>query len=121
MRFPVIKTPVFMRVSSTLEIFRERQLKGAAWLLKIARRFQKPMQTLVRLDPKVPLYNCHGMRIGWIAVSDAIKLHGKELELRAKGTGRRRRFTSAKLYARVSQIWKPRQSGGYVVLQLIME
>lgn len=88
---------------------------------KIARQFQKLMQRLVCLEPRVPLYNCHGMRIGFITVSDAIKLHGKELALRAKGTGRRRHFTSAKLYARVSQIWRPRGSGGYTVWQLITE
>lgn len=73
------------------------------------------------VDPKVPLYNAYGMRVGSISVSDALKLHGKDLELRAKGTGKRRRFTSAKMYARVSQIWLPCDSGGFTVLQLITE
>lgn len=79
------------------------------------------MTRLVSLEPQVPLYNAYGMRIGSISVPRALELHGKDLELRARGTGRRRRFTSAKLYARISQVWLPRYSGGYVVLQLITE
>ena len=79
------------------------------------------MTLVVSLEPEVPLYTAYGMRIGSISVTRAIELHGKDLELRAKGTGRRRRFTSAKLYARVSQLWLPRSSDGYVVLQLITE
>lgn len=79
------------------------------------------MTRLVSLDPQIPLYNAYGMRIGLIPVSRALDLHGKDLELRAKGTGRQRRFTSAKLYARISQLWIPRDSGGYLVLQFITE
>jgi hypothetical protein len=41
--------------------------------------------------------------------------------VRARGTGRRRHFTSAKMYARVSQWWEPRNSGGYVVLELVTD
>jgi hypothetical protein len=72
-------------------------------------------------DPKIPLYNAYGMHLGLVSLREAIQLHGRELELRAKGTGRRRHFTSAKLYARVSQIWIPRSSAGFIVLQLITE
>ena len=75
----------------------------------------------VSIDPRIPLYDAYGMRIGDISVREALQLHGKDLDLRAKGTGRRRRFTSAKLHARVSQIWIPRSSAGFVVLQLITE
>lgn len=70
-------------------------------------------------QPEVPLYNAYGMRIGSITISRAIELHGRDLELRAKGTGRRRRFTSAKLYARITQAWMPRYSDGFLVLQFI--
>jgi hypothetical protein len=69
----------------------------------------------------LPLYNSYGFRVGNIAIDEALKLHGRDLSVRARGTGRRRHFTSAKLYARVSQIWMPRMSGGYLVLQLITE
>jgi len=41
--------------------------------------------------------------------------------IRARGTGRRRHFTSAKLFARTSQLWMPRMSDRYLVLQLITE
>lgn len=79
------------------------------------------MTSLVSLDADIPLYNSYGFRVGSIKVTRALELHGKDLELRAKGTGRQRRFTSARMYARVSQIWKPLDSGGFVVLQLITE
>jgi hypothetical protein len=69
----------------------------------------------------VPLYNAYGMRIGNISVSDATQLHGTDLELRARGHGRRRYFTSAKLYARTSIKWAPAYSGGFIVMQLISE
>jgi hypothetical protein len=69
----------------------------------------------------LPLYNAYGFRIGNIPLDEALRLHGRDLSIRAKGTGRRRRFTSAKLYARVSQIWLPRRSDCYLVLQLITE
>lgn len=69
----------------------------------------------------LPLYNAYGFRIGTIAVEQALKLHGRDLVVRARGTGRRRRFTSAKLYARVTQLWMPRMSDNFVVLQLITE
>ena len=85
------------------------------------RQSRNLLTSLVSLDPEIPLYNAYGMRVGSIAVSRAIELHGRDLELRAKGSGRRRRFTSAKLYARISQLWMPRDSGGYLVLQFITE
>jgi hypothetical protein len=69
----------------------------------------------------LPLYNAYGFRVGNIAIDEALKLHGRDLAVRARGTGRRRHFTSAKLYARVSQIWMPRMSGCHLVLQLITE
>lgn len=67
----------------------------------------------------IPLYDVYGFRIGNIPLEQALRLHGRELAVRARGTGRRRHFTSAKLYARTSQIWMPRDSAGYLVLQLI--
>jgi hypothetical protein len=69
----------------------------------------------------LPLYNAYGFRVGSIALESALKLHGTSLLVRARGTGRRRHFTSAKLFARTSQIWMPRVSDGYLVLQLITE
>lgn len=79
------------------------------------------MTSLVSLDADIPLYNSYGFRVGSIKVTRALELHGKDLELRAKGTGRQRRFTSAKMYARVSQIWMPLDSDGFIVMQLITE
>jgi hypothetical protein len=68
---------------------------------------------------QLPLYNAYGFRIGNIAIEEALRLHGRDLAVRARGTGRRRHFTSAKLFARTSQIWTPRMSGYHLVLQLI--
>lgn len=76
--------------------------------------------TLV-VSPTLPLYDVYGFRIGSIAIDEALRLHGRDLAVRARGTGRRRHFTSAKLYARTSQLWMPRMSDRYVVLQLITE
>jgi hypothetical protein len=73
------------------------------------------------VSPTLPLYDVYGFRIGSIAIDEALRLHGKDLMVRARGTGRRRHFTSAKLYARTSQLWMPRMSDRYVVLQLITE
>jgi hypothetical protein len=69
----------------------------------------------------VPLFDAYGIFIGRIPLEKALRLHGQDLTLRARGTGKRRHFTSAKLYARVSQVWAPRSSSGFVVLQLITE
>jgi hypothetical protein len=73
----------------------------------------------VSLAPTLPLYDHAGFRIGNIALEKALFLHGRDLVVRARGTGRRRHFTSAKLYARTSQLWMPRMSDRYLVLQLI--
>lgn len=73
------------------------------------------------VSPTLPLYDAYGFRIGNIPIDEALKLHGKDLVVRARGTGRRRHFTSAKLYARISQLWEPRLSDHHVVLQLITE
>ena len=70
-------------------------------------------------SPQLPLYNAYGFRVGNIAVDAALRLHGRDLVVRARGTGRRRHFTSAKLFARTSQLWMPRMSDHYLVLQLI--
>lgn len=72
-------------------------------------------------EPEIPLYNHYGIRIRMITVEEALKRHGKELELRARGYGRRRRFTSAKQYAVTSQIWAVSPSAGFSVLQLITQ
>jgi len=69
----------------------------------------------------VPLYNAYGFRVGNIAIDEALRLHGRDLVIRARGTGRRRHVTSAKLFARTSQLWMPRMSDRYLVLQLITE
>lgn len=75
----------------------------------------------LRRAATLPLYNCYSERIGDIQIADALAMHGVHLQLRARGTGNRRHFVSAKLYARKSQIWQPRMSDGFVVLQLIRE
>ena len=67
----------------------------------------------------IPLFNAFGMEVGKIPLEKALSLHGSQLEVRAKGTGRKRRFTSAKLFPVVSQLWIPKESGGFIVLQLI--
>ena len=73
------------------------------------------------MSMNVPLYNAYGFRVGNIAIDEALRLHGRDLVIRARGTGRRRHFTSAKLFARTSQLWMPRMSDRYLVLQLITE
>jgi len=67
----------------------------------------------------IPLFNALGLEVGRIPLEKALSLHGSQLEVRSKGTGRRRRFTSAKLFPVVSQLWIPKESGGFMVLQLI--
>jgi len=74
---------------------------------------------LVSLNPTIPLFDVYGFPVGTISLNEALRLDGVHLRLRAKGTGLRRRFTSAKLYARNSQFWFPKYSGGFIVLQLI--
>lgn len=70
-------------------------------------------------DSKVPLYDYAGFRIGTISLAKALELNGVDLTLRAKGTGLRRRFTSARLYPRKQLNWVVTPSGGFSVLQLI--
>jgi hypothetical protein len=79
------------------------------------------MQTQIRNVRTMPLFNAYGFRIGDVAIEKAIALHGTDLELRAKGSGRRRRFTSARLYARNMTKWVVRPSAGFSVLQLVIE
>jgi hypothetical protein len=67
----------------------------------------------------IPLYNCYGEFVGKLRIEHALSMHGIFLTLRARGTGKRRHFTSAKLYARKSWHWEPRASDGYVVMQLL--
>ena len=69
----------------------------------------------------LPLYNAYGFRVVNIPMDAALRLHATSLVVRARGTGRRRHFTSAKLFARTSQIWMPRMSDKHLVLQLITE
>ena len=71
--------------------------------------------------PTIPLFDAYGFFIGRIPLDKALQMHGRDLVVRARGTGRRRHFTSAKMYARVSQWWEPRNSGGYVVLELVTD
>ena len=70
---------------------------------------------------EVPLYDCYGVRIGNITIKRALKMHGTDLQLRAKGYGVRRRFTSAKMYARNTQLWQVRPSAGFSVLQFVTQ
>jgi hypothetical protein len=72
-------------------------------------------------NPTIPLFNAYGFFVGRIPIDKALELHGRELVVRARGTGRRRHFTSARLFARTSQLWMPRESDRYLVLQLIQE
>lgn len=73
-------------------------------------------------EPEIPLYNHYGIRIKTISVKEALKRYDNgELEIRARGYGNRRRFTSAKLYAVTSQIWAVSPSAGFSVLQLITQ
>jgi hypothetical protein len=76
-------------------------------------------ESLSALDCRIPLYNCYGEQAGMIRLGEAIALNGQDLELRARGSGRRRYFTSAKLYARTSVHWKKKSSAGYMVMQLV--
>jgi len=74
---------------------------------------------VVSSAPTIPLFNAYGFYVGRIPIDEALRLHGRDLIVRARGTGRRRHFTSAKLYARTSQMWEPRMSDKHLVLQLI--
>lgn len=71
------------------------------------------------LEQGLPLYNCYGEFIGKIRVQHALQMHGVFLQVRARGTGRRRHFTSAKLYARRTWRWEPKTSDGFIVMQLV--
>jgi hypothetical protein len=72
-------------------------------------------------ERNIPLFSVYGEFIGKIRIEHALQMHGTFLTLRARGTGRRRHFTSAKLYARKAWRWEPRNSGGFTVMQLIRE
>jgi len=70
-------------------------------------------------DALLPLYNCYGQLIGYIPMAKAREFDGQYLTLRVKGTGRTRRFTSAKMHARELMKWAVRPSAGFSVLQLV--
>jgi hypothetical protein len=72
-------------------------------------------------DALLPLYNCYGQFLGYIPFAKAREFDGQYLTLKVKGTGRQRRFTSAKMYARELMKWAPRSSAGFTVMQLIRE
>lgn len=74
---------------------------------------------LVSLNPRIKLFDANGFELGTISLDKAIELDGIDLRLRARGTGRRRRFTSAKLFPRVKLDWIVKNSGGFEVLQLV--
>jgi hypothetical protein len=75
---------------------------------------------LVSFKSTIPLYNANGQELGRIQLHEAIELDcAGDLTLREKGTGRRKRFTSAKLHARVKLDWMRIPSGGFIVLQLV--
>jgi hypothetical protein len=75
---------------------------------------------LVSIKSTLPLYDANGIFIGHIQVSEAKRLESVgDLTLREKGTGRRCRYTSAKLHARVKLDWIRLTSAGYIVLQLV--
>jgi hypothetical protein len=68
----------------------------------------------------LPLYDANGEFLGHIHVSEAKRLESVgDLTLREKGTGRRFRYTSAKLHVRVKLDWIRIPSGGFIVLQLV--
>jgi len=75
---------------------------------------------LVSLSSTIPLYDANGEFLGHIHFNEARRLDSVgDLTLREKGTGRRRRVTSAKLHPRVKLDWMRIPSGGFIVLQLI--
>jgi hypothetical protein len=75
---------------------------------------------LVSIKSTVPLYDANGEMLGHIQVSEAKRLESVgDLTLREKGTGRRCRYTSAKLHPRVKLDWIRIPSGGFTVLQLV--
>jgi hypothetical protein len=78
------------------------------------------MPKLVSLNPTLPLYDANGKPLGHISLGEAQRLESVgDLDLREKGTGRRKRFTSAKLHPRVKLDWIRIPSGGFIVLQLV--
>jgi hypothetical protein len=75
---------------------------------------------LVSIKSTIPLYDANGQFLGHIQIAEAKRLESVgDLDLREKGSGRRTRYSSAKLHARVKLDWIRLLSGGYIVLQLV--
>jgi len=75
---------------------------------------------LVSFNSTIPLYDANGELLGRIQLHEAQRLESVgDLDLREKGTGRRKRFTSAKLHPRVKLDWIRIPSAGFTVLQLV--
>jgi len=75
---------------------------------------------LVSIKSTIQLYDANNFFLGHIRIEEAKRLASVgDLTLREKGTGRRRRITSAKLHPRVKLDWMRIPSGGFIVLQLV--
>jgi hypothetical protein len=73
------------------------------------------------LKERIPLYSINRIEIGTISLEEA-KAHVKagEMLMTSKGRGRNHRYTSARwtIVRYRFEDWQPRDSGGYLVLQL---
>jgi len=75
---------------------------------------------LVSFNSTIPLYDANGEFLGHIHLDEAKRLESVgDLDLRSRGTGRRYRYTSAKLHPRVKLDWIRIPSAGFTVLQLV--
>jgi hypothetical protein len=68
----------------------------------------------------IPVYRCTGKLEYYISVDEAReRAKNNELMLSSKGRGRKYRITAAHLPPDPNYTWKPSDSGGYTVLQMI--
>jgi hypothetical protein len=73
------------------------------------------------LSEVIPCYNIFNEKIGTITIREALKhVAEDEMYIRSKGRGVNRRYTSCKWKVfRTNVDYKPRDSGGYTVMQRI--
>jgi len=73
------------------------------------------------LSELIPVYNIFNMRLGEITIREALKhVQADEMFIRSKGKGNNRRYTSCKWKVfRQNTSWRPTDSGGYTVMQLV--
>lgn len=72
------------------------------------------------LSELIPVYNIFNMKLGDITIREALKHEAEdEMFIRSKGKGTNTRYTSCKwkVYRRNLSL-RPRDSGGYLVMQL---